>query len=65
QGDLATAIGLVLFYYDKTYRYDLEQRQPPLHTLEVTGLDAQQAAQRLRQAAYEAVPLSDRVSKAG
>ncbi|MEO0410134.1 MAG: tRNA 2-selenouridine(34) synthase MnmH, partial [Cyanobacteria bacterium P01_A01_bin.135] len=46
QGDLATAIGLVLFYYDKTYRYDLEQRQPPLHTLEVTGLDAQQAAQR-------------------
>lgn len=65
RGDLGTAIGLVLSYYDKTYRYDLEQRQPPQHTVDVTGLTPPQAAERLCQAVYEAVPISDRVSKAG
>ncbi|MGB3615483.1 MAG: tRNA 2-selenouridine(34) synthase MnmH [Elainellaceae cyanobacterium] len=69
QGDLSTAIALVLWYYDKTYRYDLEQRQVPIREIDVTGLDAEQAATWLRQTvgdtAYEAVPISDRVSKAG
>lgn len=69
QGDLSTAIALVLSYYDRTYRYDLDQRHVPVKEIDVTGIDPEQAAVRLRQmvhdTAYEAVPISDRVSKAG
>ncbi|MGF1536034.1 MAG: tRNA 2-selenouridine(34) synthase MnmH [Elainellaceae cyanobacterium] len=64
QGNLEAAIALVLSYYDKTYRYDLEQRCAPIHVVDVTGLSADQAATRLRQAVYGA-PISDSVSKAG
>ncbi len=49
EGDLQQAIALVLSYYDKTYRYDLEQRCAPIQVVEVTGLSAEQAATRLRQ----------------
>ncbi|MGF1515695.1 MAG: tRNA 2-selenouridine(34) synthase MnmH [Elainellaceae cyanobacterium] len=68
RGDLQTAIALVLSYYDKTYRYDLEQRCAPIHVVDVTGLSPRQAAARLRQAAESTdatVPISDRVIKAG
>jgi tRNA 2-selenouridine synthase len=39
QGDLATAIHLVLDYYDKSYRYDLERRQVEIYPVDLTGLD--------------------------
>lgn len=50
-GDLAPAIDLVLNYYDKTYRYDLERRPGPIYSLDVTGYPAEQAAVELVQKA--------------
>lgn len=49
QGDLTTAIGIVLDYYDKTYRYDLQRRQVPIASLEVTGLSPMTCATQLIQ----------------
>jgi tRNA 2-selenouridine synthase len=49
-GDLATAVSITLDYYDRTYRYGLEQRDRPVPELDVTGLSPSQAAQRLRTA---------------
>lgn len=46
-GDLAPAIDLVLNYYDKTYRYDLERRPGPIYSLDMTGQSAEQAAVEL------------------
>ncbi len=46
-GDLATAVSITLDYYDRTYRYGLEQRDRPVPELDVTGLSPSQAAQRL------------------
>jgi len=44
QGNLAAAIDLVLDYYDKTYRYDLEKRHVSIHTVNIAGLDPAQSA---------------------
>lgn len=38
QGDLATAIEVVLNYYDKTYHYDLQRRNVPIHPINCSGL---------------------------
>jgi tRNA 2-selenouridine synthase len=46
-GDLTTAIQIVLSYYDKTYHYDLQQRQPCLRSLDLTGLTNTEAADLL------------------
>ncbi|MEL6554991.1 MAG: tRNA 2-selenouridine(34) synthase MnmH [Cyanobacteria bacterium J06621_11] len=46
-GDLATAVKITLDYYDRTYRYGLEQREHTVPEIDVTGLSPQQAAQRL------------------
>lgn len=45
--DLTTAINIVLSYYDKTYYYDLQQRKPPLFTIDITGRSATEAANLL------------------
>jgi tRNA 2-selenouridine synthase len=47
QGHLAPAIELVLNYYDKTYRYDLERRSVPRFSLDGAGLDPLTTAQAL------------------
>lgn len=47
QGDLAPAIERVLAYYDKSYRYDLERRSVPRWSVDVSGLDALEAARAL------------------
>jgi tRNA 2-selenouridine synthase len=47
QGDLRTAIALVLTYYDKTYTHDLQQRQVPIQMIEVTGCSPHESAVRL------------------
>ncbi len=39
RGNLATAIHLVLDYYDKSYMYDLERRQVEIYPVNLTGLD--------------------------
>lgn len=48
-GDLATAVAITLDYYDRTYRYGLEQREHPVPEVDVTGLSPAQAAQHLRK----------------
>ncbi|MEL6488996.1 MAG: tRNA 2-selenouridine(34) synthase MnmH [Cyanobacteria bacterium J06621_3] len=48
-GDLATAVTITLDYYDRTYRYGLEQREHRVPEVDVTGLSACQAAERLIQ----------------
>jgi tRNA 2-selenouridine synthase len=46
--DFAKAIEIVLFYYDKTYNYGLERRDPlTISVLEVNTLDAEENAQRV------------------
>jgi tRNA 2-selenouridine synthase len=47
KGDSATALQIVLAYYDKTYRYDLQQRQPCLCTINLTGLTNDEAVNLL------------------
>ncbi|HEY9618163.1 MAG TPA: tRNA 2-selenouridine(34) synthase MnmH [Microcoleaceae cyanobacterium] len=47
QGDLATAIAIVLDYYDKTYLYDLQRRRVPIHAVNVGGLTAGDSAKKL------------------
>ncbi|MEM9089218.1 MAG: tRNA 2-selenouridine(34) synthase MnmH [Cyanobacteria bacterium P01_F01_bin.53] len=48
-GDLASAVAITLNYYDRTYRYGLEQRDRPVPEIDVTDLSPAQAATRLRQ----------------
>jgi tRNA 2-selenouridine synthase len=43
----AEAFDLVLAYYDKTYRYDLERRDVPRFTVDAAGCDPQSSALRL------------------
>jgi len=59
QGDLAPAIALVLDYYDKTYQYDLQRRTVARHSVDVSGLDALAAAQRLMAEAARRFPHAD------
>jgi tRNA 2-selenouridine synthase len=47
-GDLATAIHIVLDYYDKAYLYDLERRQVPIHSLDLAGVASVEACAKLR-----------------
>jgi tRNA 2-selenouridine synthase len=43
----AAAFDLVLAYYDKTYRYDLERRKVPRLAVDVAGCSSQEAAAKL------------------
>jgi len=49
-GELAKAVEITLSYYDRTYRYGLEQRDRPVPEIDITGLSPEQAAQKLRAA---------------
>ncbi len=53
-GDLASAVTITLDYYDRAYRYGLEQRDRPVPEVDVTGLSPEAAAQRLLQALLKA-----------
>jgi tRNA 2-selenouridine synthase len=46
-GDLRAALAILLDYYDRTYRYDLERRQKTIPQVDVGGCDAEAAAARL------------------
>ncbi|NEQ97975.1 MAG: tRNA 2-selenouridine(34) synthase MnmH [Cyanothece sp. SIO2G6] len=51
-GDLEPAIAMVLDYYDKTYTYDLQKkRNVDIYPVNITGMNAQTAAQAVCQAA--------------
>ena len=47
-GDLATAVSITLDYYDRTYRYGLEQRDCFVPEIDITGLSPSRAAEQLR-----------------
>jgi tRNA 2-selenouridine synthase len=50
QGELAQAFDLILDYYDKTYRYDLERRQVQILSVQAIGLsDSETASQLIHQ----------------
>lgn len=55
-GDLATAIEIVLTYYDKTYVYDLRQRQVPCYSVNLTGLNDREGAALLMTQAHTCLP---------
>lgn len=46
-GEAAAAIKIVLGYYDKTYRYDLERRQVPVYPVDAVGCSALETARRM------------------
>lgn len=48
EGNLAKAVEITLNYYDRTYRYGLEQRDRPVPEVDITGFSPTQAAQKLR-----------------
>lgn len=48
EGAYATAFEVILDYYDRTYRYDLQQRQKQVEPVSVAGLSASEGAKRLR-----------------
>ncbi|MEM6449157.1 MAG: tRNA 2-selenouridine(34) synthase MnmH [Cyanobacteria bacterium P01_D01_bin.105] len=52
-GNLAKAVEITLTYYDRTYRYGLEQRDYPVPEVDITGLLPGQAAQKLRHVVAE------------
>ncbi|MBD2102100.1 tRNA 2-selenouridine(34) synthase MnmH [Leptolyngbya sp. FACHB-261] len=47
------AIHLVLDYYDKAYRYDLQRRSVPIQSVDVSGLSAEQSASCLIERANQ------------
>ncbi|NJN85020.1 MAG: hypothetical protein HC881_00170 [Leptolyngbyaceae cyanobacterium SL_7_1] len=47
EGKLAEAFDLILDYYDKTYRYDLERRRVSIQSIDAAGLSDLETAQRL------------------
>jgi tRNA 2-selenouridine synthase len=55
-GDLTTAIGNVLDYYDKAYCYDLQRRQVPIHSIDAIGLSTPDIATRLIEQARALSP---------
>lgn len=58
-GDLRSACAIILNYYDRTYRHDLERRGQTLPTLDLTGLSPAESAHRLRQALPHLLPRQD------
>ncbi len=52
-GDLTAAFAILLTYYDRTYRYGLAQRKRVVPEIEVSGLSAEQAAERLTASLQE------------
>lgn len=49
QGDLAAACQIILDYYDKTYSYDLNKRNVPIHPIDLSGVSVDLAASLLCQ----------------
>ncbi len=49
-GDLRSACAIILDYYDRTYRHDLERRGKTIPQFDITGLPPAEAARHLLQA---------------
>lgn len=57
-GRLHDAFAIVLDYYDRTYRYDLERRQKTIPQVDVAGMTAPEVARQLRQWAAHTLGLA-------
>lgn len=57
QGDLRTACKIILDYYDRTYRYDLERRNKKIPQIDLVGLSPKESARKLVAVAPELLPL--------
>lgn len=53
QGNLASAIDLILNYYDKTYLYDLQRRNVSVHSVHLSNRSTVESAERLIEVAKE------------
>jgi tRNA 2-selenouridine synthase len=53
QHDFKAALEIILDYYDRTYRYDLDRRQKQIPQVDIAGLSAEASAQRLQQIVIE------------
>ncbi|MBD2258543.1 tRNA 2-selenouridine(34) synthase MnmH [Pseudanabaena sp. FACHB-2040] len=53
QRNFRGALEIILDYYDRTYRYDLDRRQKKIPQIDITGLSAKASAQCLCQAAAQ------------
>ncbi|MGQ4648997.1 tRNA 2-selenouridine(34) synthase MnmH [Lyngbya aestuarii] len=53
EGKLAQAFDIILEYYDKTYCYDLQQRNLPIHSLDISGLSSEEGAVKLLETARQ------------
>lgn len=62
QGKLEAAIEVILNYYDKTYHYDLQRRQSPIYTFDVTGLSMVEAAEILHKNSEVAKVSKEKIS---
>jgi tRNA 2-selenouridine synthase len=56
QGNLRSAMTIVLDYYDKTYLYDLQRREATIHLIDAIGCSDPEVAQRLIQQAQKNSP---------
>ncbi|HEY9763973.1 MAG TPA: tRNA 2-selenouridine(34) synthase MnmH [Trichocoleus sp.] len=50
-GNLKPAIAIILDYYDRTYRYDLDRRQKTIPQVDITGLSPKEGADLVEQTA--------------
>ncbi|MGF1568447.1 MAG: tRNA 2-selenouridine(34) synthase MnmH [Nodosilinea sp.] len=56
-GQLREACAIILDYYDRTYRYDLERRDQSIPQVDITGLEPEASARWLLQKRAELYPL--------
>lgn len=67
QDHLSAAFDLILDYYDRTYTYDLQRRKglmesvDAIETMEVTGLQAVEIAQRLQKRHGTSAPVATKI----
>ncbi len=64
QGDLHASSEIILDYYDRTYRYDLERRQKVIPQIDITGLTPHEAAQLLTTQMPALIPKSASLTQA-
>jgi tRNA 2-selenouridine synthase len=64
-GDLRAACGIILDYYDRTYRYDLQRRGRAIPQVDIAGLSPQASARVLIDKHVHLLPDAGDVGKSG
>ncbi|HEY9621462.1 MAG TPA: hypothetical protein V6C78_13895, partial [Crinalium sp.] len=58
QGQLSEAFNIILDYYDKTYTYDLNRRNVPIYSVDVSGFTASESAALLIERSQQTLTTS-------